>query len=79
MQDLGCQGSGAKDDNLHEMCRYGAAELHAVAAFIGMHHIFQGIHRFILFSAISILFLSSRRQRRSGSDQIGYETVRPTG
>ena len=33
---MGCQGSSvSKDDNLHEMCRYGAAELHAVASFIG--------------------------------------------
>ncbi|XP_032792301.2 NEDD8-activating enzyme E1 regulatory subunit [Daphnia magna] len=36
LNDLGCQGGSlSKDDNLHEMCRYGAAELHAVAAFIG--------------------------------------------
>jgi len=36
LQDLGCQGNSlSKDDNLHEMCRYGGAELHAVAAFIG--------------------------------------------
>ncbi len=32
---------------------------------------------FILLS--TILFLFSRRQRRTGSDQIGHETVRPAG
>lgn len=36
LNDFSCQGGSlSKDDNLHEMCRYGAAELHAVAAFIG--------------------------------------------
>ncbi|PIN21175.1 NEDD8-activating complex, APP-BP1/UBA5 component [Handroanthus impetiginosus] len=33
--DLGCSGSTLMEDLIHEMCRYGAAELHAVAAFIG--------------------------------------------
>jgi len=36
LQELGCHGNSlSKDDNLHEMCRYGGAELQAVAAFIG--------------------------------------------
>jgi len=35
LQELGCQNSLSKDDILHEMCRYGGAELQAVAAFIG--------------------------------------------
>ncbi|XAR55383.1 hypothetical protein NMG60_11035439 [Bertholletia excelsa] len=33
--DLGCNGSTLPEDLINEMCRYGAAELHAVAAFIG--------------------------------------------
>ncbi|XP_076370539.1 nedd8-activating enzyme E1 regulatory subunit APP-BP1 isoform X2 [Tachypleus tridentatus] len=34
LQEWGCAPL-AKDDYVHEMCRYGAAELHSVAAFIG--------------------------------------------
>ncbi|XP_047342044.1 NEDD8-activating enzyme E1 regulatory subunit AXR1-like isoform X2 [Impatiens glandulifera] len=33
--DLGCNGSTLSEDLINEMCRYGAAELHTVAAFIG--------------------------------------------
>lgn len=33
--DLGCNGSTLTEDLINEMCRYGAAELHAVAAFSG--------------------------------------------
>ncbi|XP_057506691.1 NEDD8-activating enzyme E1 regulatory subunit AXR1-like isoform X1 [Actinidia eriantha] len=33
--DSGCNGSTLTEDLINEMCRYGAAELHAVAAFIG--------------------------------------------
>ncbi|KAL2456852.1 NEDD8-activating enzyme E1 regulatory subunit [Forsythia ovata] len=33
--DLGCNGSTLTEDLINEMCRYGAAELHAVAAFVG--------------------------------------------
>lgn len=33
--DLGYNGSTLTEDLINEMCRYGAAELHAVAAFIG--------------------------------------------
>ncbi|KAL0328018.1 UNVERIFIED_CONTAM: NEDD8-activating enzyme E1 regulatory subunit AXR1 [Sesamum calycinum] len=33
--DLGCNGSNLTEDLINEMCRYGAAELHAVAAIIG--------------------------------------------
>ncbi|KAL7000094.1 NEDD8-activating enzyme E1 regulatory subunit axr1 [Sarracenia purpurea var. burkii] len=35
LSDLGCNGSTLTEDLVNEMCRYGAAELHAVAAFIG--------------------------------------------
>lgn len=35
LSDLGCNGSILSEDLINEMCRYGAAELHAVAAFIG--------------------------------------------
>ncbi|XP_073058226.1 LOW QUALITY PROTEIN: NEDD8-activating enzyme E1 regulatory subunit AXR1-like [Primulina eburnea] len=35
VSDLGCNGSTLTEDLINEMCRYGAAELHAVAAFIG--------------------------------------------
>ncbi|KAG8387042.1 hypothetical protein BUALT_Bualt03G0211900 [Buddleja alternifolia] len=35
LSDLGCNGSTLTEDLINEMCRYGAAELHAVAAFIG--------------------------------------------
>ncbi|KAK2980698.1 hypothetical protein RJ640_011318 [Escallonia rubra] len=35
LSDLGCNGSAVTEDLINEMCRYGAAELHAVAAFIG--------------------------------------------
>ncbi|XP_019193637.1 PREDICTED: NEDD8-activating enzyme E1 regulatory subunit AXR1-like isoform X1 [Ipomoea nil] len=35
LNDLGCNGSTLTEDLINEMCRYGAAELHAVAAFIG--------------------------------------------
>lgn len=33
--DLGCNGMTLTEDLINEMCRFGAAELHAVAAFIG--------------------------------------------
>ncbi|CAA2975460.1 NEDD8-activating enzyme E1 regulatory subunit AXR1-like isoform X2 [Olea europaea subsp. europaea] len=33
--DLGCNGSTLTEDLINEMCRYGAAELHAVAAYVG--------------------------------------------
>lgn len=35
LNDLGCNGSTLTEDLINEMCRFGAAELHAVAAFIG--------------------------------------------
>ncbi|KAL3635437.1 NEDD8-activating enzyme E1 regulatory subunit axr1 [Castilleja foliolosa] len=35
LNDLGCNGSNLTEDLINEMCRYGASELHAVAAFIG--------------------------------------------
>lgn len=34
MADWGC-GPIIKDDFIHEMCRYGAAEVHSIAAYIG--------------------------------------------
>ncbi|KAH0916800.1 hypothetical protein HID58_031246, partial [Brassica napus] len=33
--DLGCNGSVLPDDLINEMCRFGASELHVVAAFVG--------------------------------------------
>ena len=35
LNDLGCNGSTLTEDLINEMCRYGAAELHAVAAYVG--------------------------------------------
>ncbi|KAJ4851232.1 NEDD8-activating enzyme E1 regulatory subunit axr1 [Turnera subulata] len=35
LSDLGCNGSILTEDLINEMCRFGASELHAVAAFIG--------------------------------------------
>lgn len=35
LSDLGCNGVTLTEDLINEMCRFGAAELHAVAAFIG--------------------------------------------
>lgn len=35
LNDLGCNGSTLTEDLINEMCRYGASELHAVAAFVG--------------------------------------------
>lgn len=35
LSDLGCNGSTLTEDLINEMCRYGAAELHVVAAFVG--------------------------------------------
>ncbi|KAL5972612.1 NEDD8-activating enzyme E1 regulatory subunit axr1 [Asimina triloba] len=35
LNDLGCNGSNLSEDLINEMCRFGGAELHAVAAFIG--------------------------------------------
>lgn len=35
LSDLGCNGSYLSEDLINEMCRYGGAELHTVAAFIG--------------------------------------------
>ncbi|KAF2589886.1 hypothetical protein F2Q70_00042100 [Brassica cretica] len=35
LADLGCNGSVLPDDLINEMCRFGASELHVVAAFIG--------------------------------------------
>ncbi|KAI4334092.1 hypothetical protein L6164_018824 [Bauhinia variegata] len=33
--DLGCNGATLAEDLIHEMCRFGAAELHAIAALVG--------------------------------------------
>ena len=35
LSDLGCNGVTLTEDLINEMCRFGAAELHAVAAFVG--------------------------------------------
>ncbi|CAN6908837.1 unnamed protein product [Brassica oleracea] len=35
LADLGCNGSVLPDDLINEMCRFGASELHVVAAFLG--------------------------------------------
>lgn len=35
LTDLGCNGTVLPDDLINEMCRFGASELHVVAAFIG--------------------------------------------
>lgn len=35
LNDLGCNGSNLIEDLVNEIVRYGAAELHAVSAFIG--------------------------------------------
>ncbi|XP_075076058.1 NEDD8-activating enzyme E1 regulatory subunit AXR1 isoform X3 [Nicotiana tabacum] len=35
LNDLGCNGSALSEDLINELCRYGASELHAVAAFVG--------------------------------------------
>ncbi|KAJ6674692.1 NEDD8-ACTIVATING ENZYME E1 REGULATORY SUBUNIT [Salix viminalis] len=35
LSDLGCNGTTVTEDLINEMCRFGASELHAVAAFIG--------------------------------------------
>ncbi|KAH9617913.1 hypothetical protein KSS87_006386 [Heliosperma pusillum] len=35
LSDLGCNGSILTEDLINEICRFGASELHAVAAFIG--------------------------------------------
>lgn len=36
LNEWGC-GPLAKDDYVHEICRYGGAELHSVSSFIGKH------------------------------------------
>jgi len=35
LSDLGCNGATVTEDLINEMCRFGASELHSVAAFIG--------------------------------------------
>ncbi|KAL1560826.1 NEDD8-activating enzyme E1 regulatory subunit axr1 [Salvia divinorum] len=35
LNDMGCNGSTLPEDLINEICRYGAAELHAVASFVG--------------------------------------------
>lgn len=35
LQELGLTSTLIKDDYVHEMCRYGASELHSIAAFMG--------------------------------------------
>jgi len=35
LSDFGCNGATVTEDLINEMCRFGASELHAVAAFIG--------------------------------------------
>lgn len=35
LSDFGCNGSTITEDLINEMCRFGASELHTVAAFIG--------------------------------------------
>jgi hypothetical protein len=36
LSEWGC-GPLAKDDYVHEICRYGGAELHSVSSFTGKH------------------------------------------
>ncbi|GJV10671.1 NEDD8-activating enzyme E1 regulatory subunit AXR1-like protein [Tanacetum coccineum] len=53
LTDLGCNGSTLTEDLINEMCRYGAAELHAVAAYIGgvaSQEIIKGILYFDMIS-----------------------------
>jgi len=33
--EAGLHPTGSQDDNIHEVCRYGGAEIHSVAAFLG--------------------------------------------
>lgn len=43
LNEWGC-GTLAKDDYVHEICRYGGAELHSVSSFIGelnIHSLFS--------------------------------------
>jgi amyloid beta precursor protein binding protein 1 len=35
LNDLGCNSATLAEDLINEMCRFGAAELHAVAALVG--------------------------------------------
>ncbi|GKV33159.1 hypothetical protein SLEP1_g41693 [Rubroshorea leprosula] len=35
LNDLGCNGLTLTEDLINEICRFGVAELHSVAAFIG--------------------------------------------
>jgi amyloid beta precursor protein binding protein 1 len=45
LNEWGC-GPLAKDDYVHEICRYGGAELHSVSSFIGKH-LSQNFHLWI--------------------------------
>lgn len=42
LNEWGC-GTLAKDDYVHEICRYGGAELHSVSSFIGKACLFKMI------------------------------------
>jgi len=35
LTENGCEASAVSDDVIHEMCRFGASELHNIAAFLG--------------------------------------------
>lgn len=59
LSDLGCNGLTLSEDLINEMCRFGAAELHAVAAFIGGIASQEVIKvKFISFWAFSLFDLS---------------------
>lgn len=51
LNDLGCNGSTVTEDLISEMCRFGASELHAVAAFIGGIASQEVIKVYYLFSS----------------------------
>ncbi|GLV33977.1 beta-Amyloid precursor protein binding protein 1 [Carabus blaptoides fortunei] len=62
--EWGCQSQSlTKDDYVHEMCRYGGAELHSVSAFLGgcvaqeaiklITHQYRPVHNVFIYDAIT--------------------------
>jgi hypothetical protein len=65
LSDLGCNGLTLTEDLINEMCRFGASELHAVAAFIGGIASQEAIKVFLLLYLINRVYLSISTSSKS--------------
>lgn len=73
LNDLGLHVT-ISDDVLHEICRYGGAELHAVSAFIGKFPQLEDRRKEYMYF-VFFFFLLCRRLRCTGGYQDHYQTI----